>query len=84
MVEIKMNVTHCYQCPFHKVVPDPDPTDWFNVDDVSLLCTKCPNDTDSRYWASDKPFEYKPVSVSDRPYQIKNNKTPDWCPFKNQ
>lgn len=84
MVEIKINVTHCYQCPFHKVVSDPDPTDSFNMDDVSLLCAKCPNDTDSRYWASNKLFEHKPISVSDRPYQTKNNKTPDWCPFKNQ
>lgn len=83
-VEIKMGITHCNQCPFFKVVHDPDPTDSFNADDISTLCTKCPNDNEARYWFSNKLFEGKVIDVSIRPYQVIDTKIPSWCPFKNK
>lgn len=33
MVEIKKEITQCRECPYCRIVPDPD--DWFNDDDES-------------------------------------------------
>lgn len=35
---------NCINCPFHKIIPDPDPTDWFNADDEAILCLKVSKD----------------------------------------
>lgn len=39
MVEIKKEITQCRECPYCRIVPDPD--DWFNDDDE--LCTESGN-----------------------------------------
>jgi len=73
---------NCIDCPFHKVISDPDPTDWFNDDDVAVVCTKTPKkeDKNSKYAADHQPF--KPVTVACRPYNIrKESETPKWCPL---
>jgi hypothetical protein len=31
-------VSNCMDCPYHQIVPDPDPTDWFCDDDIAILC----------------------------------------------
>jgi hypothetical protein len=79
-----LKITSCLECPFHRVIADPDPDDWFNADDQAVVCTKEKNpkrDQNSRY-ASDRQ-EYRCVSVSDRPYQITKEKIliPKWCPL---
>lgn len=62
-----MNVTHCSKCPNGKVLPDPDPDDWFNADDVKVVCTK----------------ENKEVAGALRPHEVgKCDEVPNWCPFK--
>jgi hypothetical protein len=66
------------------VVHDPDPRDSFNTDDISTLCTKCPNDNDARYWDSNIPFEGKVINISIRPHNVANIKIPSWCPFKTK
>ena len=35
-----MSHTHCHACPFHTIVADPDPEDWFNDDDCAIICNK--------------------------------------------
>ena len=59
------SVDYCDQCPFHKVLPDPDPDDWFNDDDVKIVCVK----------------ENKNIDVALRPHHVKNTEIPDWCPL---
>lgn len=70
----------CIECPFHKVIDDPDIYAW-NADDEALVCTKVRRDPDpkSRYMVDRQPF--KPVDVALRPYQTKNVEVPDWCPI---
>jgi hypothetical protein len=73
---------NCLDCPFHKVIADPDPLDWFNDDDQAVICTKVnrkPN-MNSQYLADKQ--EFKTVTVSCRPYKLRvESKTPDWCPL---
>jgi hypothetical protein len=72
----------CVECPFHKVIADPDPSDWFNVDDEAIVCTKMKNekiDLASKYSADRN--EYKPIDVGLRPYQTKHIDAPLWCPI---
>lgn len=41
MVEIKKEITQCRECPYCRIVPDPD--DWFNDDDEKALCAESGN-----------------------------------------
>lgn len=64
-----MKYKNCIDCPAHKVLPDPDPTDWFNDDDVKVVCGHKHN---------------KNITVACRPYNTRREcKTPDWCPLLN-
>lgn len=38
MVEFKKKITQCRECPNCRIVPDPDPDDWFSDDDEKALC----------------------------------------------
>ena len=82
-MEKTLKIKSCLKCPFHEVIPDPDPTDWFNADDVAVVCKKTTKERDlnSKY-AVDRQ-QFKPISVADRPYQIKEEyiKIPNWCPL---
>ena len=35
--------SNCIDCPHHEVVPDPDPNDWFEDDDVAVQCNLTPD-----------------------------------------
>ena len=39
-VVITTTIEHCVQCPYHLIVPDPDPDDWFEDDETKKLTTK--------------------------------------------
>lgn len=61
-----LEITHCVDCPFHEVKSDPDPHDWFNDDDVKVVCTKV----------------NKNITVACRPYNTrKETPVPNWCPL---
>jgi len=49
----------CIECPFHKVIDDPDIYDSWNADDEALVCTKIKRDPDpkSRYMVDRQPFQ---------------------------
>jgi len=86
-VNIKFNyeINSCISCPYHKVIKDPDPDDWFNDDDMAVVCTKLPNDEIGKY-RSPAYFigqNYKVVSSALRPPELSNfNWIPDFCPQK--
>ena len=62
----KLTIKNCTECPFHEVLPDPDPYDWFCDDDVRVYCNKA----------------NKNITVACRPYNIKKeSEVPDWCPL---
>lgn len=63
-----IKIENCHQCQFHKVENDPDPDDWFNDDDVKVVCTKKHNKT---------------ITSACRPYNIKKECAgiPNWCPL---
>ena len=66
---IHVSITSCTECPFHKVLPDPDPYDWFCDDDVKVICTK----------------QSREITVACRPYNIvRETPVPDWCPLLTQ
>lgn len=76
---------NCLDCAFHKVIPDPDPFDWFNDDDQAVVCTKKKQkkDLESKYRADQQ--EFKTVTVSSRPYKLrKESETPKWCPLNKK
>lgn len=69
-MEKKITINNCIDCPFHKVLEDPDPNDWFNDDDVKVVCTKKRN---------------KNITTACRPYNLrKESEIPDWCPLENE
>jgi hypothetical protein len=71
--EITTKINNCLDCPFHKVLRDPDPHDWFCDDDEKTICTKVINP---------KTGQHKVVTSGNRPYQTrKESMVPDWCPL---
>ena len=60
---------NCIQCVHHRVLPDPDPTDWFCDDDVKVECVA----------AKDKL-----ITSACRPYNTEREcaPPPDWCPIR--
>jgi len=59
---------NCTECGEHVVLPDPDPNDWFNDDDVKVVCR----------------ITKREITVACKPYNIKDEcEAPDWCPKKN-
>lgn len=78
-----LKITSCLDCPFHEVINDPDPHDSFNIDDMAVVCKKTIREPNfNSEYAADRQ-KYKPISVGDRPYQIKREyiKIPKWCPL---
>lgn len=76
---------NCLDCAFHRMIPDPEPDDWFCADDVAVVCTKVPNPDqkpESR-WLSDRaPF--RSVAWSCRPHKVQEDTgRPSWCPLLN-
>lgn len=70
-------IKNCIVCEHHIVEPDPDPTDWFDDDDVKVRCK-----------LSKKPQRVRPnttepyITVACRPYNtVKECNIPDWCPL---
>jgi len=63
------SITNCIDCEFHKVERDPDPHDWFNDDDVKVICTKTKRKKNT-------------ITVACRPHHVrKESSIPDWCPL---
>jgi hypothetical protein len=77
-----LKITNCIDCPKHEVVPDPDPIDWFNDDDVAVLCTLMDNDNPPH--PLNAKFKHRPVTVACRPYAVRGESdVPHWCPLKD-
>lgn len=58
---------NCIDCKHHRVEADPDPDDWFNDDDVKVICM----------------LNFKYITSACRPYQTRAEcETPAWCPLK--
>lgn len=75
--------TNCLYCPFHNVISDPDPYDWFCDDDKAVVCTKTINDgkDPSSKYSSDRQ-DFKCITRSCRPYKTKEEcNVPVWCPL---
>jgi len=73
----------CIGCPDMEIIPDPDPDDWFNDDDVAVICRATSDNPklDSKHPADRSAF--KKVTCACRPYNVKKETTiPDWCPRK--
>ncbi len=78
-------LSSCVDCPAHQIIKDPDPTDWFNDDDVAVVCTETEHanrNPGSRYHADRSP--HRPVAVGCRPfYAEREAQVPKWCPRGN-
>ena len=67
MPKATFTITNCMDCPNHRVLPDPDPSDWFNDDDKKVGCA----------------ITCKNITVACRPYnKRKECSIPNWCPLK--
>lgn len=67
MTKLQFEIENCMDCPFHKIMADPDPNDWFNDDDEKIVCTKI----------------NKNITTACRPYnRRKESEIPEWCPIK--
>jgi hypothetical protein len=77
-----MKYEKCKDCPASRVIPDPDPSDSWNFDDVAIVCCHTPNPTRdllSKY-AADRQ-EFRKIDVGLRPYQLGKVEVPEWCPL---
>lgn len=63
--KLTLTINRCIECPNHEVLPDPDPSDWFNRDDCRMVCKQIG----------------KEIAGALRPYEVKNIEIPKWCPF---
>jgi hypothetical protein len=63
----KIIITTCGDCPYHEVLCDPDPHDWFNSDDVKVRCKATGKIVDSGI----------------RPYQVGKVVIPASCPLEH-
>ena len=80
-----MSYENCMNCPDHLVVPDPDPSDGFEDDDVAVVCTlsKRPIREGTDYAVDRQPF--RSITVGCRPYNTRKEcACPDWCPLKKR
>lgn len=69
MSKVILEINNCTECPFHSILPDPDPSDWFCDDDVKVVCNKIK----------------KNITVACRPYNVqKECEVPTWCPLKKK
>ena len=57
----------CLKCKYHVIVPDPDPDDWFNDDDMAMYCTN-PDNNMEKEWTSPSQRERILSYISDKPY----------------
>lgn len=64
----------CAICVYMKVLPDPDPFDWFCDDDVKAVCEM----SQAQMHESGEPN----IAVGCRPYQVlkESSYVPKWCP----
>jgi hypothetical protein len=75
---------NCLDCPYHRVINDPDPDDWFCDDDQAIVCIKMqnPKQKPSSRHASDRSV-HRVVMCAIRPYNLrKEGDAPSWCPLK--
>ena len=73
----------CLRCEYMDIINDRDPHDWFNDDDVALICLLATNTDRNKesLYISDR-HKNRAISKSLRPYEIKEYaKIPEWCPF---
>jgi hypothetical protein len=70
-----LKIKSCIDCPFHEVRTEGDPDDWFNDDDVKVVCKK-----------KNYRENYRVVISSCRPYQMRIETTPppQWCPLEDR
>jgi len=81
-MEVELKIKNCLECPKHKVVADPDPSDWFCDDDEAIVCTALVNDEKGRFNSVAYNGQYKVVSSGLRPYETKKYaRIPDFCPL---
>ena len=78
----------CLRCPNHEVIPDPDPDDWFNDDDVAVVCNLVPNpDMDPKARRYSVRQSRRCVTSSCRPNSqmiAEQSAIPSWCPLKSK
>lgn len=83
--QAKKTYTNCIDCPNHKVIADPDPTDWFNDDDVAVVCKLATNKERNKF-PDNVAYQqkFRVISSMCRPYNIRNeSETPSWCPLED-
>ena len=83
---LECNVTeipyNCADCQHHRVIQDPDPDDWFNDDDVAVVCTLEEKNTVKHSRRASERQDRRLVTAACRPYNVKKESTrPDWCPL---
>jgi len=72
----------CAQCRQHIVIPDRDPTDWFNDDDCAVVCSCLYNPKpQARARRVADRSRYRVVGSMLRPYEVKSVPRPAWCPL---
>ena len=80
------SVDTCLRCPHHAVIPDPDPHDWFNDDDVAVVCNLMPNPdrdpTSSRYSVRQGQRCVTSGCRPTRTQLVEKSAIPSWCPLK--
>jgi len=75
---------NCIDCPNHRVINDPDPEDWFNDDDVAVVCILAKNDEKGKFPESVAyAQDFRVITSMCRPYNTREeSKTPASCPLK--
>ncbi|OGN08162.1 MAG: hypothetical protein A3J46_00800 [Candidatus Yanofskybacteria bacterium RIFCSPHIGHO2_02_FULL_41_11] len=75
--------TNCIDCPNHRVIADPDPEDWFNDDDVAVVCSLELNRERGKFSGVAYRNPLRVITSMCRPYNTRaESETPSWCPLR--
>lgn len=76
-----METKTCNSCLHVKLVSDPDPDDWFNNDDLALVC-KLMKPLENQFLSqAGLPYENALIASALRPYEVNKINRPSWCPL---
>lgn len=80
-ITIKLDIAYCGECPFHRIINNPDPQEGLGSQDQALLCGKLPNDQINL--CSRRAVDRSPHRViCDRGRQLTKQPVPAWCPLR--
>jgi len=80
-VTFQLDIAFCSECPFHRIINNPDPTEVGRQADHALLCSRLPNDQINLMSKRPSDRGHHRV-ILDRGRKLDQQPVPAWCPIR--